>query len=425
MTITREQQQRSQRDAVAASCWGAIPQVMVNDSSVVILYATLLGAGEMVAVMTSSLQNLALCGLMIPLAYLSERIGKKRQILAAAVLGCITLMGTAAAPWFGSYAPAILLATLAVFAVTVSAYFSAWFPLLDGVVPPGERGLFFGRLRFAWQTVSALFIFVSGWALGQHASLGALQLVIALAALGLLGRFWFISDMTEAPSEAAPAAWRTVWRSIVVNRPLTGFSVYLFCLYAFANATTPVVFLFAKKHLMLPDNIVVIGSACAMGGLLFGYLAGGRIVHRRGVKPVFLGCHMGFGVLNLLLLTVHTDAWSSVAVLTGVIVAYGFLLACASVAVSSEMLALAPAGNKAMSIAFCYSLYSAGMGFSRFLASVVLGSGMLAAEWHCGGVTFSKYHTLFLVYGCGTMAVSILLVLVPALTRDVQRLAEA
>ena len=148
------------------------------------------------------------------------------------------------------------------------------------------------------------------------------------------------------------------------------------------------------------------------------------MVHRHGVKPVFLAAHLGFGMLNLLLLTIHSNSWGAVCVLVSVITVYGFLLAGASIAVSSEMLALSPANNKAMSIAFCYSLYAAGLGFSRFLSSIVLGSGILAAEWQCGGITFTKYHTLFLVYGCGTIAIMVLLVLVPALTRDVQRLSE-
>ncbi len=420
-----DQQKRSQRDAILASCWGAVSQVMVNDSSVVIIYATLLGAGEMVSVMTSSLQYISLCFLMIPFAYVAERVGRKRQILFASALGCLMLLGTAAAPWCGRYTQTVLMGSLGLFAISLSGYLAAWFPMLDGVVPPEQRGLFFGRMRFAWQLVAALFILVSGWAIGEHASMGSLQIIIVLAALGLLGRFWYINDMEDSGGGEARVPWRKVWRDIVANRALTGFSVYLFLLYTAANATIPVVFIFAKKHLLLADNVIVISSACAMGGLLSGYLVGGWVVHRHGVKPVFLAAHLAFGLMNLLLLTIHSGSWGSVCALVVVITAYGFMMACASIAVSSEMLALAPANNKAMSIAFCYSLYAAGLGFSRFLASVILGSGILASEWTCGGVMFTKYHTLFLVYGCGTTAIAVLLVLVPALTRDVQRLSEA
>jgi hypothetical protein len=36
----------------------------------------------------------------------------------------------------------------------------------------------------------------------------------------------------------------------------------------------------------------------------------------------------------------------------------------------------------------------------------------------------TKYHSLFLVYGCGALLASVLLVLVPAVTRDARRFSE-
>jgi len=101
---------------------------------------------------------------------------------------------------------------------------------------------------------------------------------------------------------------------------------------------------------------------------------------------------------------------------------YGFLTAGASVAVSSEILNVAPVNNKAVSMAVCLSLYSGGVGCSRLLASLVLGSGILSSSWEVWGMTLTKYHSLFLFYGVGVIMVSVLLVLVPALTKDVQRL---
>lgn len=422
-SITPEQQRRGQRDAILASCWGAVSQVMINDSSVMILFATILGAGEMISVCTTSLQYLSLAVLMIPFAYLTEFTGKKRMILWAAAVGAGMLLLTTAASWFGAWSSVVLLGSLAVFAVTITAYLAAWFPLLDGLVPKERRGLFFGHLRFAWQTVAALFIFASSWFVGKQASVGTLQVIIAVAALAMLGRFWYVKDIVEIANPVT-LRWKAVWQDILANRALTGFSIYLFFLYMAAYATIPVVFIFAKKHLNLPDNLLVLSSAFVMGGYMAGYLAGGWFVHRHGVKKVFLGAHLSFGLINLLLLSIVSNTWPYVTALVGLITLYSFLLACASPAVSSEMLALAPANNKTMSIAFCYSLFAAGLGGSRFLASLVLGSGLLAPQWTCFGAVLTKYHSLFLVYGCSVIAVSVLLVLVPALTRDVRRLSE-
>ena len=66
-------------------------------------------------------------------------------------------------------------------------------------------------------------------------------------------------------------------------------------------------------------------------------------------------------------------------------------------------------------MAFCGSCYAAGIGGSRLLTSLILGSGLLAPQWFIGSMKISHYQTLFLVYGCSILFVCLLLVLVPAI----------
>jgi MFS family permease len=415
--------QRNMRCAILSACWGAIPQVMVKDSSIVIIFAALLGAGETVSVLTTAVSDLSLCLLMLPFAALSDRIGVKAQILAAVLVSVAALLLLAATPWLGVAAGVVLLAGLAVFAVAIAAYLAAWFPMLEAVVPAAERGLFFGRLRFRWQLVAMLFIFASGLFVGRFATIGRLQAIIVLAALLSLGRALYVGRIVMPARRAEPplklgAALLEALR----NRALTGCGVYLFFLYLAANATIPVVFVFARNHLRLADNLIVIFSALAMGGLLVGYSLGGRLVHRYGVKGVLLTAHIGFALLNFLLLTVRSGGPVAVVVLGAILALYGTLVACASIAVSSELLALASPASKAVSIAFGYSLYAAGMGGARMLASLVLGSGILAESWAVGGAVFTRYHSLFLCFACGIVGAMLLLVLVPGVVRDVERL---
>lgn len=418
----RARSRRGMRLAILSACWGAIPQVMVRDSSVIIIFAALIGASEMVAVLSTGLLDLALCVLMLPFAALSERVGVKRQIMLAVVVSVAMLLLTAATPWCGAAGGVLLMAALCVFAVALSAYTAAWFPLLDRVVPPDERGLFFGRLRFSWQLVAALFIFGSGWYVGRYATVARLQVIIVLAAIVSLGRAWYVARIPLVPASAPRLALRAAVADALRNRQLTGFAVYLFVLYAAANATVPVVFVYARNGLGLADNVIVMLSAVAMAGLIAGFPVGGRLVHRYGVKGVFLGAHLGFALLNLALLCIRSGSGVAVTGLAMILGVYGLVSACASVAVSSELLALAPPDNKAVSIAFGYSLYAAGLGGSRALASLVLGSGMLAPQWSLAGIALTRYHSLFLVFGGGVLVAVSLLVLVPALTRAVERL---
>jgi len=412
------------RYAILSACWGAIPQVMVRDSSVIIIFASLIGASEMTAVMSTSLQDLAICLLMLPLAALSDRIGVKRQINTAILIGMSVLLVAAAAPWAGRLAGTVMMLALCVFSLVLAAYTSAWFPLLERVVPPGERGLFFGRLRFCWQLVAALFVFGSAWFVGRYASVPRLQLVITMAAVAGLGRVWYISRIPLTPLPTTGKAGVPLLSSILEalgNRQLTGFGVYLFFLYAAANGTIPVVFIFARNYLKLADNLIVMLSALSMGGLITGFLVGGRFVHRYGCKGVFTGAHIGFALLNFLLLAVREGGGVTVAALMLILACYGFLVACASIAISSELLALAQPMNKAVSIALGYSLYSGGLAMSRMAASLVLGSGILAPEWSLGGIVFTRYHSLFLIFGVGVIYAMFLMVMIPGMVREVKR----
>lgn len=105
----------------------------------------------------------------------------------------------------------------------------------------------------------------------------------------------------------------------------------------------------------------------------------------------------------------------ALALITLLLAAYGFFIACSSIAISTEAMSLSSASNKAMSIAFCGSCHAAGVGGSRLVASLILGSGMLAPEWSLGPLRITCYQTLFLLYGCAVMFVCLLLVLVPAI----------
>ncbi len=408
------------RYAVRSTCWGAISQVMVRDSSLIVIFAALIGAGEVVGVLSTGILDLALCVLMLPLAALSDRIGVQRQIILAVWVSIVALLLAAAAPWFGVAPGLILLSSLLVFAVAIGAYSSAWLPMLERVVPPAERGLFFGRMRFAWQLTSMIFVLGAGWYVGRYATVGRLQIVMAAGALAGLGRIYYVSRIPLAAVAPPQLRLGASLLAALRNRSLAGFGVYLFFLYFSANSTVPVVFVFARNRLLLSDRLVVLLSVASMCGLLAGFPLGGRLVHRYGSKGMLLAAHVGFTLLNFLLLSVHAPGAPSAMILMAILLVYGCLFAGASVAVSSELLALAAPGNKAVSIALGYSLYAAGMGISRLVSSLVLGSGMLAETWTLRSLVLSRYHTLFLTFGVGSAMAMLLLIQVPGLIHRVE-----
>jgi MFS family permease len=418
--LSPDEQQRGMRHAILASCFGAIPQVLLKDSSVFILFATTLGASETFSVFTTASVDLAILFFLLPFAYLSEFLGKKRLMLWCCGLSLVTMLLCAAAPWFGAQARHVLMAGVIGFALAITPQVAAWFPILDGIVPAESRGRFFSRLRVSWQTVTVVFLAASAWWIGKAATVQTLQTVVALSGLVLAGKLWHLARVPEVRLPK-PVGVKPVLLDILGNGPLTGFAVYILCLYAAAGSTVPVVFLFAKRFLELPDNAVVMLSAWLMVGTIAGYGSTGFFVDRHGTKPVFLTAHLGFGLVNVLLFLTGADV-TGVASLGPLILAYGFLFAGASIAVTTEMLHLAPENNKAMSIAFCFVAYSGGTALSRVGTSLLLGSGIFSPSWSVLGRTMTQYHSLFLFYAATVILATALLVLVPAVIKGVRRL---
>lgn len=420
--ITMQQKRNGMKHAILSACWGALAQILVKESSVIILFAMLIGAGDMLSIFTTSILDVILCLTMVPFAYLAGKVGNKKAAIVAVCIGNVSLLLCSAAPWFGPAARYILIFTLTIYALSISAFNATWFPVLDGIVPENERGRFFGRLRMSWQTTSGIFLLLSGFFVGQTASIGKLQLIIAVAALATIGRAWHVSRITIEEDLRATPLLKPMLLDVLGNRPLMAFGIYLCLLYSAASATLPVAFMMAKKNLTLPDNLVVMLSAIVFIGTIAGYFAGGRSVDKFGVKPVFLIAHFGFAVVNFAMLFIRNSSPSAVIFLAILLMLQGLLFASASIAVSTEIMALSPLNNKAISIAVCFSFYSAGIGFSRMLSSFVLGSGMLADKWLFFGINMNNYHTMFLCYGVAVLLTCSALVLVPALTKGVKRL---
>jgi len=414
--------QKAMRYAVLSACWGAISQVMVKDSSVIIIFAGMIGAGEMVSLLSTSLQDLMVCLTMLMFAALSRRIGIKKQIIIATTIAAVALFGVAASPAISSGTEPLMIVCLCLFSLGIAAYLSAWFPLLENIVPSDQRGLFFGRMRVTWQIVAFGFIFSSAWFVGKYATVPRMQIIIAAAAAALLVRIWCVYRIPFKEKREPSVPLLESIRAAVSNKPLMGFGVYLLFLYTAANGTVPVCFLFARNFLKLPDNFIVALSALAMTGLIAGFFLGGKMVHRYGTKGVFLCAHIGFAVLNILLLSIRSAHSSSPVFLAIIIILYSCGIASASIAVSSQLLSLALPENKAVSIALGYTLYSAGLALSRVFASVTLGSGILSDRWSFAGINFTRYHSLFLIYAVGVLLAISLLVMIPGMVRQVERL---
>lgn len=405
----------AERLAILSSCCGFPGEVVLTDSAVILLFAGALGAGEMLALLTTSFLPFfnGLC--MIPMAALVMRCGHRMVILRVLTLATLMFFLAAAAPWFGEGAMAVLTGAVVVFSFALSGFVAGWYPMLDTFLAPGERTAFFSRMRFRHQLISVVFLTVAGMVLGPEPPVGRMQMVLFAAALLFCGRGMAIARIPEFPvRRTGRFGFREGLARAAGNRKLTGFSLYLFLLNSCTFGTVPLMMLYLKNGLHAPDNVVVYISAASLAGMLFGYLGIGtveRCVGRRWIFPLF---HLLYVVLGGVLCLIHGGGTAVWIFSGGLLCAYSFLLAGSSILASSEMMALATPGNKVMAMAFSGTFSYGATGLARILPSLLLGSGMLAESWVFHGIPFRSWQTLLLLSAASTLLFSVFLFLVPA-----------
>lgn len=415
---TPELRRRAERDSILSTCFGAVGDITLADSAVIILYATMIGAGDMFALLTTALMPLMNGVCLIPMAFFAARAGY--QTLIARVIGVSVVMFLliAAAPWFGSAAAWVLIVSLTLFSFFHTGYAAAWFPMLDTFLTPDRRGAYFSRMRFCWQASSWLFILLVGLAIGRTPPLWALQVVLFLAAILFSGRIWCILRIPVFTVEQKERPDLRRGLGIAVgNKALTGYSAYLFMLGLASSGTIPLVMLYLKRHLVAPDNVTVVLSSATMLGMLTGSLTGGLFLRKLGVRKIMLGVHLIFFVCNVCFFLIGKHTMPPIATytaLTVLLLVYSATSGVAYITSSCEMMALATPGNKTMAMALCGTLSSTGAGLSRILGSLIIGAGLLATEWSWGGMTVSFYQTVFLVYACLLLVAAVFLLIVPA-----------
>jgi MFS family permease len=413
---TEKLRRSAETSATLSSCCGVLGEVTLTDSAVIILFAGMLGAGDMLALITTSVLPLlnGLC--VIPMAWLALRMGAKRLIMRSCALASAAYFMAVSAPWFGAWAPAVLLLGITLCALFLTGFIAGWFPMLDSFLEKDRRTLFFSRMRFSHQLTAVVFLFAVGLAIGKTPPIWALQLVLFIAAIVFIGRAVFIVRIPVfATQKRESAGFKEGLAGAVANKPLLGFSIYLFVLNLASYGTVPLTILYLKRHLAAPDNVTVIISAMALLGMLLGYLCVGRIVKRLGTRSALLAFHAVFALVNMGLFFIGSGGMRTYVTIGALLLVYTFTMAGASIVASTEMMALVSHGNKTMSMACCGAFSCSGSGLSRLLASLVLGCGMLATEWHLGSMKICYYQTLFLFYTAGIVFAAVFLLVVPTI----------
>ncbi len=414
-------QRKGMRNVILAQIFGCLIECSLTNG-VLLLYLTESSASNVVIMVYLSLHLVSRAVVLIPAAYLADRYGIKR-------IGYFGLVGAVFSGLILSTAgflrePVALIVFglgLAFYGLSMGVVYGGWYALLSAVAPNTVRGKFLGNLRFAWQFFGILFGIVCTFFLTKDSPLIVYQAIFFVTTLGMALRIIFYKKI---PQMAEPRNERNEFFG-ALGHVIRAKGYASFCCYAFLltlyTAYGPSLFgLIEKKRLLLGDgSIVWLGNLLA-GGAILGFLVGGRMVDRWGTKPAFLFCHFSYALVMLLFLGRGMVPLPLMVYLGGLHIAFGFTMSASSIAVSTEMLAIAPEINKALATSVCNALQIGGGAISGLLCAGAIRLGLFNDSWSLLGEKLSSFDALLLIFSILVLLLVVTLGLVPSVIRKAE-----
>ena len=387
--------------AYASTWFGCFADVMLESSAVIILYFAMLGASDTLIMLSTGFPGTVSVFLLIPAAGIVDRLGPQKVVKLSCGLACSAYLLMAGAPLFGSAAARYVgLAGCFIFCISKPLWTAAWYPILGDILKPSERGDFLGLMRFSYYILSGGVFFLLGLAMGKRPPMWLLQAVIAAAGLLTLGRGFFISRIKLGPRELGKYDLKKAFSTSVRNAPLVGFSVYAAFLSLSFAAVLPLTLLYLKNGLGCGDNLVQMLSSAGIGGCICGFFCYGKLVRILGTRNLQIGIHAAYILIPLGLFFCGGNMRSPILPVGGLLFAGNFAFACFGCSLSQEILALARPGNLTMANAFAQTYQMLGTACGRASASLLLGNGVLAANWHFREFPVSRFQSIYLLCAC-------------------------
>ena len=411
------ERKKFQRNATFSAWFGCVSEQLLDSNSLIILYLITLGGDESFSMFSTSLS--ALCGifLIIPCAGLASKIGLRPSYSISCYASCGAFLLMAAAPSLvpEAYAKYLVIASCLVFCLMRFPYSVAWYPMLDMILTPEERGGFFGKMRFSYILINAGFIYVIGKILGDQPSILMMQLIIAFAGVMCLGRKFCMDRMPDNPEVKQNKLEIRKGLGIAIrNTPLVGYSFYI-CLFSTVTASImPLSVIYMKTRLNFSAETIMTITSLFMVGQLTGYALTGIAMRKMGNCLFQITMHTIFAIVAGCMMMIRPEtvyAQYYMAILLWMLGIGGSFSLCLN---STEMLACAKPGNKIMATSFCQTFTNLGAAIARTGTTLVLASGALAADWKFFGIPMTCYNFLFMFFFFMVIFFYTLLIISPA-----------
>ncbi|QBG48135.1 MFS transporter [Verrucomicrobia bacterium S94] len=420
--ITDERRTRAFRIIITTQCLGMLSAFLFQNGFY-LNYFTKLGFSSSSFASLSALPSLFSVFLLLPFAFLSDRMGKLKLALIGQVMTVLSLVMMLAAGWMRA-GMVMVVGSLLLFCIGGSLQGASWFALLNPIVPSSIRGRFFGRLRVTFMVVNILFTLAVAGMMKLTQAMWAFQSLVGVILVAHVLRYFTYARIPELEREDGEAHKQKSF--IQACREVSGipgfpqFNAYLFLITLF-TAGVPIVFgLMQKDVFRFTEAQIMLAGNFFLAGNVAGCALGGRAVDRFGTKRVFLFTHLAYAGTILAMLVRDLMPWPIFVHVLACTFVFSLVGAMAGVATTSEVMALIPATNKSLSTSVNMTLFNLGMALSGLVVSRLIEWHALAEKWKLAGLSFTDYDAILIGFAGLIIFMLASIGLIPKVVKNVQ-----
>jgi MFS family permease len=403
---------------VLSVCASIMPQLFFKNGFL-LSYFLKMGLKSSDVLILLSLPSVILFFLSVPFAYYADRYGKKKIGISGIILTISGFSFIILAGFFDTQTSTkFIVYGIILFSIGVSAILSGWFALLSPLIPETIRGSFFGAMRVSWQIFAIGCSFILTFILERSTSLGTYQLILTFFTCLLILQIFLYSKVPEI--EKSSFGKKSLPEIVASIPEVPGYMP--FCAYCFllmlATGAWPVTMGLLEKNVLhfSDDTIVHMGTMLFLGSMV-GFYTGGKLVDKFGTKMVFLVVHFLYVLFLFLVILRGMIPIPLVSYFSFLTFGLGLIQASSSIAITSEMMALAPAKNKSVIISLCMSLQWGGAAISGVISGKLIEYDLLNKTWIFKGLTLSNYDTLILFNSVMVFVFIVTLGLIPSVVK--------
>lgn len=423
MTLSPQEEKAALRNTILTQCLETIA-LSTTVNGTLLLYLTAVGSSAVRTMVYLAIPPLTNALLLLPLAYLADRFGKKRIGQSGVAIGIIGwgVMGLGA---FSERSPeSFIVAGVILASLSIAMFGAGWFSLLSPIVPAAIRGRFFGRLRLSVSLVSLSTSILFAWILSIHPDIIVYQGIYAAATLAFIAR-WFtyrrIPELEPPVAKSGSASFQEILWAVFQTRNFAAFCSYMFLLSLFTAGAGTLFAMVEKRVLIFSDTRIILLSNLTLVGSMFGMFFGGRTIDRHGTRTVFAICHIMLSqTMVAFLLRVYLPL-PFIPFYLGILhFLLGASLGAVGIAMTTELLAILPEKYKSVSSSMFVIFQTSGVALSGILPAWFLKIGILRDRWGLSQslqLQLSSFDGILLGFSLMTLILITTLGLVPSMLR--------